>query len=220
MNLSKSVAVLGTGGVAQTLVPALTAAGFTITLGTRNPEEAGARPEVAALLQAHPGLSLKTYAEAAAGAGWALNAVSGQGSLAALAPCAAALAGKVLVDLSNPLDFSTGSLRLSVCNGDSLAEQIQRVLPDTKVVKTLNTITASLMLNPRALAEGAHTMFLSGDDAEAKAAVRAWLEGFGWRDLIDLGNLTKARAQEMYLPLWIDLWGVTGHAQFSVQVVR
>jgi hypothetical protein len=132
------------------------------------------------------------------------------------------LDGKVLVDVSNPLDFSGGfPPRLSVCNDDSLGEQVQRAVPGARVVKALNTVNADLMVNPRQLADGAHTMFLCGDDAAAKAVVRALLEDdFGWRDVLDLGGLSMARGTEMLLPLWTRVWGALKTPAFSFQVVR
>ena len=105
-------------------------------------------------------------------------------------------------------------------NDDSLAEQIQRHHPDAKVVKSLNTVNAMVMADPQSLAGGDHTMFLAGDDDGAKAAVRALLEEFGWRDVLDLGDLKAARAMEMYLPLWLRLMGAAGTPSFNVKVVR
>jgi predicted dinucleotide-binding enzyme len=131
------------------------------------------------------------------------------------------LGTKVLIDLANPLDFSQGfPPTLSVVNPDSLGEQVQRAFPTLRVVKTLNTLNADLMLQPGKMAGGKHTLFLSGNDGAAKAEVKALLEDFGWKDIIDLGDITTARGTEQLLPLWVRLMGTLGHANFQFQVVR
>jgi predicted dinucleotide-binding enzyme len=133
-----------------------------------------------------------------------------------------ALAGKILVDVTNPLDFSKGMPpSLFVSNTDSLGEQIQRALPRTKVVKSLNTLGAPLMVDPGQLAGGAHSVFVSGDDADAKRAVtRLLTEEFGHTDVIDLGDITTARGTEMLLPIWLRLWGALKTPMFNFRVVR
>ena len=130
------------------------------------------------------------------------------------------LAGKVLLDISNPLDFSAGfPPTLSVKDTDSLGEQVQRAFPQARVVKTLNTLTASLMVEPKSLGESS-TVFVSGEDAAAKAVVVEILESFGHDDVIDLGGIETARGPEMLLPLWLRLMGALGTAHFNVKVVR
>jgi predicted dinucleotide-binding enzyme len=149
------------------------------------------------------------------------NCTAGQASLAALNQAGAEnLRGKILVDISNPLDFSRGMPpSLTVVNTDSLGEQIQRAFPEARVVKSLNTMTAAIMVNPT-LVPGYHDVFVSGNDAAAKAEVTALLrEGFGWRSVIDLGDITTARGAEMILPLWVMLMGVKGTALFNFRVV-
>ncbi|MGH2841433.1 MAG: NADPH-dependent F420 reductase, partial [Solirubrobacteraceae bacterium] len=150
-----------------------------------------------------------------------VNATAGAASLQALEQAGAEqLAGKVLVDVSNPLDFSQGMPpTLTVCNDDSLGEQIQRAFPDARVVKTLNTVTAALMVEP-ALVPGAHTVFVCGNDDGAKTQVRELLAGFGWPpdSILDLGDISAARGTEMYLPLWLRLWGATGTGVLNVEV--
>jgi len=117
------------------------------------------------------------------------------------------LEGKTLIDVSNPLDTSKGMPpTLSVCNTDSVGEQIQRAFPTAKVVKSLNTVTVAVMVDP-SLIPGVHTMFVSGNDAKATAQVIDLLKtGFGWKEVMDLGDITAARAQEMILPLWLRLY--------------
>jgi predicted dinucleotide-binding enzyme len=127
-----------------------------------------------------------------------------------------------LVDVSNPLDFSGGfPPSLSVVNTDSLGEQIQRALPDTQVVKALNTVNADLMVNP-GLLEGRHDLFVAGADVVAKRLVRSLLIEFGWRgeDIHDLGGIAASRGMEMYLPLWLAIMGSLETPTFSVHVVR
>ena len=135
---------------------------------------------------------------------------------------AKAIAGKVLVDISNPLDFSKGfPPSLTVANTDSLGEQIQRAFPRVRVVKTLNTTTAALMVNPAAVGGGDHTMFVAGNDAAAKNEVKRFLgEWFGWRDVIDLGDLTNARGSELLLPIWTRLYAALGSPMFNFKIVR
>jgi predicted dinucleotide-binding enzyme len=108
-----------------------------------------------------------------------------------------------------------------VSNTDSLGEQIQRAYPKAKVVKTLNTVTAFLMVNPSLVANADHTLFVCGNDTDAKAQVTEWLKGwFGWKDVIDLGDITNARGTEMYLPIWLRLWGALGTGMFNVKVMK
>jgi hypothetical protein len=109
---------------------------------------------------------------------------------------------------------------LSVCNTDSLGEQIQRAFPNARVVKTLNTVNAHMMTAPAQLAGAEHTIFMSGNDAQAKAAVADLLRSFGWRDIVDLGDIATARGAEMYLPIWLRLWGALQTPMFNVKVVR
>jgi predicted dinucleotide-binding enzyme len=151
-----------------------------------------------------------------------VNATSGDGSLSALTMAGEAnLAGKILLDIANPLDFSAGlPPTLFVENTDSLGEQIQQKFPDAKVVKALNTMNALLMVDPKQLANGDFSVFLSGDDAAAKATVTDLLCSFGHTDVIDLGDISTARGSEMILPLWLRLWNAVGTPKFSFKIVR
>jgi predicted dinucleotide-binding enzyme len=180
-------------------------------------------PPFSAWLKQNPGVKIGTYAEAAEYGEVVINATNGTGSVEALRQAGEAhLSGKILMDISNPLDFSKGMPPfLSVSNTDSLAEQIQRAFPNTKVVKTLNTVTAGLMVDPYQLANGEHTIFLNGNDGGAKAQVAEWLTvWFGWKYILDLGDITTARGTEMYLPLWLRLWGALGTGIVNIQVVK
>jgi predicted dinucleotide-binding enzyme len=169
----------------------------------------------------HADISLASFADAAAGAETVVNATNGAASLDVLALAGADnLAGKVLIDIANPLDFSQGMPpTLLVKDTDSLGEQIQRAFPAARVVKTLNTLTAALMVRPDALPEGS-SVFVSGDDADAKSTVSALLEELGHTDVIDLGDLSTARGAEMLLPLWLRLMGALGTPIFNVKIVR
>ncbi len=163
-----------------------------------------------------------TFAEVAAFGEILFNCTSGRASLEALHMAGAEnLKGKVLIDVANPLDFSRGMPpSLLVCNTDSLGEQIQRAFPEVKVVKSLNTMNCNLMVNPALLSED-HAVFVSGNDAEAKATVTALLkDGFGWKSVIDLGDITTARGVEMVLPLWVSLMSKVGSPMFNFKLVK
>ncbi len=225
------IGILGTGMVGQTLGAKLEELGHDVMIGTRDIAHTLARtdpppfgfPPFNTWHEAHPGVRLGTFAEAARHGDVLINATNGLGTLSALQLAEAAnLGGKIMIDASNPLDFSQGMPpTLSVCNTDSTGEQIQRAFPDVRVVKALNTVTAFLMVNPALVGNGDHTLFMCGNDAAAKAQVTTWLkEWFGWRDVIDLGDITSARGTEMYLPIWLRLWGALGTGMFNVKVVK
>ena len=223
------IAVLGTGMVGQAIAARLSGQGHDVTIGTRDPQATLARtgpdgmgnPPFSAWAEDHAQVNLATLSEAAAGAELVVNATNGSGAMPALEQAGAEnLAGKVLVDISNPLDFSKGfPPTLFVKDSDSLGEQIQRAFPETRVVKTLNTLNANLMVNPKEL--GAESsVFVSGDDEAAKATVTELLHSFGHTDVIDLGNITTARGTEMLLPVWLRLMGALGTAAFNFKIVR
>ena len=224
------IGVLGTGSVGQTIAAKLAELGHGVRIGTRDPAATLARSELDMLgnppfkvwQEKHPQIELGTFAQAASHGEIVVNATQGAGAVEALKAAGDKnLAGKVLVDVSNPLDFSKGMPpSLTVCNTDSLGEQIQRAFPQAKVVKTLNTVTGQLMVSPRLLADGAHTIYVSGNDAGAKQTVVKLLESFGWRDIFDLGDITTARGVEMFLPLWVRAFAATRTPMFSFKLVR
>jgi predicted dinucleotide-binding enzyme len=208
------IAVLGTGMVGKTLATRFAELGHDVTIATRDP----------AVTQEREGdlpAPLATYADAAAGAEVVVNATNGQATLEVLGLAGAAtLTGKVLLDVSNPLDFSQGMPpTLTVKDTDSLGEQVQRAFPDARVVKTLNTMNADLMVAPTRLGRPS-SVFVSGDDAEAKQVVTGLLTELGHEDVIDLGGIETARGTEMYLPLWLRLMGALGTVEFNIHVVR
>ncbi len=209
--------MIGTGIAGRTLATAFAGKGHDVVVGTRDPAETGQREEWAGVA-----VALQPLETVAADADLVVNATNGLGSLAALGRVGSEhLAGKVLVDVSNPLDFSAGfPPTLSVKDTDSLAEQIQRAFPATLVVKALNTVTASVMVDPASVGDGDTSIFVAGDDAEARAQVRQLLESLGWQDVIELDGLQNARGLEMWLPLWVRLMGALGTAEFNIKLVR
>ncbi|SBT48303.1 NADPH-dependent F420 reductase [Micromonospora auratinigra] len=215
------IAVLGTGMVGRAIAARLAELGHEVVMGTRDATatRAGDWTDWAT---AHPQVGLAGYADATTDAELVVNATSGDGSLPALTAAGEEnLAGKVLLDIANPLDFGNGfPPTLSVLNDDSLAERIQRAFPRTRVVKALNTLTADLMTHPRQLADGDHSVFVSGDDPEAKKLVSELLTSFGHTDVIDLGDITTARGTEMLLPIWLRLYGRLGTPLFNLKVIR
>jgi hypothetical protein len=167
-------------------------------------------------------VNLGTFGDAAAHGEMVVNATAGTVSLEALEQAGEEnLNGKILIDISNPLDFSKGMPpTLSVSNTDSLGEQIQRRFAEARVVKTLHTMNAYLMVDPTQLAGADHTVFVSGDDAGAKSTVTELLWSFGWTDIIDLGDITTARGTEMLLPVWLRLFGALQKPIFNFKIVR
>ncbi len=222
--------ILGTGVVGKTIAARLTGLGHEVVIGTREPEETMSRtepdaygnPPFGAWQEEHPEVRLDTFGQAAAHAEMVVNATAGAASQEALEQAGEDnLNGKIVIDVANPLDFSKGMPpTLSVSNTDSLGEQIQRRFPEAKVVKTLHTMNAYLMVDPAQLAATDHTVFVSGDDAEAKATVTELLRSFGWTDIIDLGDISTARGTEMLLPIWVQLFGVLQKPIFNFKIVR
>ncbi|CCK27809.1 NADP oxidoreductase [Streptomyces davaonensis JCM 4913] len=222
-------AVLGTGIVGRTIATKLASLGHEVVIGTRDPQATLARtepdgmgnPPFATWHADHSAVALRTFAEAAAFGETVVVTTAGAAALDALtAADEANLAGKVLIDISNPLDFSKGMPpSLNPVNTDSLGEQIQRAFPDTKVVKTLNTMNCFVMVEPSRVA-GAHNVFVSGEDVGAKKQVTELLVSFGWPEpgVIDLGGIETARGTEMLLPVWLRLMGALGHADFNFHI--
>jgi predicted dinucleotide-binding enzyme len=200
------IAVLGTGVVGRTIAGKLRELGHDVLVGSRAAGE-----------------DAVSFSDAAAHGELVFNCTNGNASLEALRAAGEEnLAGKVLVDVANALDFSEGSPpRVGVTSGGSLGEQIQRAFPDTKVVKALNTVNANVMVDP-SLVPGEHELFVCGDDAAAKAQVVELLESFGWpaEHVLDLGEISAARGQEAYVALWVQLMGVVGTPAFNIHIAR
>ncbi|HSN06583.1 MAG TPA: NAD(P)-binding domain-containing protein [Candidatus Angelobacter sp.] len=214
------IAVLGTGSVGMTVGSRLLETGHEVRMGSRT---AGNERAVAWVQAAGGSAGEGTFADAASWAEVVVNATGGLVSIEALTAAGAAnLAGKPLLDVSNPLDFSGGfPPKVAQPDGRSLGELIQETFPAARVVKTLNTMTADVMVHPRAL-PGAHSVFLAGDDAAAKDVAAGLLRGFGWapEEIVDVGGIEAARGLELYLPLWLTLMGTFGSPAFNVSVVR
>jgi 8-hydroxy-5-deazaflavin:NADPH oxidoreductase len=198
------VGILGAGPVGQTLATKLRELGHDVSIGTRTPREGAV-----------------SYSDAARDADLLINATGGTASLEALASAGAEnLAGKVLIDVSNALDPSRGMPpRVAVANDDSVGEQIQRAYPDTRVVKALNTVNMQVMVDPAGV-PGDHVLFVAGDDEGAKSQVVELLGSFGWpaERIVDLGDITGARAMEQYLVLWLGLLVRLGHGRFNISL--
>ncbi|MFX1479893.1 MAG: NADPH-dependent F420 reductase [Promethearchaeota archaeon] len=167
--------------------------------------------------------SAGSFSEAAKFGELLFNCTEGKYSMLALETAGKEnMKGKILIDLANPLDFSQGfPPTLSVVNDYSLGEQIQESFPETKVVKTLNTVTVALMINPDML-NASHTLFICGNDEEAKKWVKEELltKWFGWKDIIDLGDIKGSRGMEMYLMLWIRIYDILDTANFNLRIIK
>jgi predicted dinucleotide-binding enzyme len=227
------IAVIGTGSVGQTLALKLHEVGHDVIIGTRNVAEkiasttkdAYGNPSFSEWYTANKGLKLETFDEAASIGEIIINATHGVASINALKLAGYQnLTGKVLIDIANPLDFSKGmppSLIPELCNTHSLGEEIQRIFPEAKVVKTLNTMWCGLMVNPAMIGGGDHVNFISGNNADAKAKVRSLLNEFGWKNenLIDMGDITSARGTEAVLLLWLKIMGVRNNGAFNIKIV-
>jgi predicted dinucleotide-binding enzyme len=215
-----NIAVFGTGQVGDSIGSKLVELGHKVMMGSRTADNEKAKAFVAK----HAGKATTgTYADAAAFCEIIFNCTAGVGSVQALKMAGEKnLDGKIIVDISNPLDFSKGMPpTLTVVNTSSLGEEIQQTFPTTKVVKALNTMWTGLMVNPGMLNGGDHSTFLSGNDAAAKEEVKKILQSFGWNEsnIIDLGDISTARGTEMYLPLWLRIYGARKSGAFNIKVV-
>lgn len=213
------IAVFGTGMVGKAIGTKLVQLGHEVKMGSRTAGNEKAAEWTAA---AGAGASQGTFAEAAAFGEIIFNCTKGEATLDVMKLAGDAVNGKIMIDISNSLDFSKGMPpTLLVCNDDSLGEQIQRNYPGVKVVKTLNTMNCNLMVDP-SLVAGDHNVFLSGNDADAKTEVKKMLASFGWaeKNMIDLGDISTSRGTEQLLPIWIRLMGTLGTVNFNFNIVR
>ena len=228
------IAIIGTGIVGKTIASKLVELNHDVMMGTRNVSDKltstatdnYGNPPFGEWIKTNSKVKLGSFAEAAAFGELVVNATNGSNSLTALILAGTKnLAGKVLIDISNPLDFSNGmppSLLPGLNNTNSLAEEIQRTFPDTMVIKTLNTMWCGLIVNPNLVGNGDHINFISGNNSEAKNKVIKLLNQFGWLDknIIDIGDITGARATESLLPIWLKVMGVTKNGAFNFRLVR
>jgi predicted dinucleotide-binding enzyme len=213
------IGILGTGIVGNTIGSKLVQLGHEVKMGSRTVNN----PKAAEWVKANGSkASQGTFSDAAAFGEVVFNCTAGSVSLEALKQAGKEnLKAKVLVDLSNPLDFSHGMPpTLTVCNNDSVGEQVQRAFPDAKVVKALNMVNCNVMVNP-SLVPGDHDIMISGNDANAKSRVREMLtKWFGWKSVVDLGDISAARGMEMYLPLWLRLMGLYQNPNFNIKIAK
>jgi predicted dinucleotide-binding enzyme len=214
------IAVLGTGVVGQAIGTKLIELGHEVVMGSR---QAGNDAAVTWSEGAGETAGEGSFGDAAGFGEIVFNCTAGGSSLDALAAAGEAdLTGKVLIDVANPLDFSAGMPpTLSICNDDSLGERIQAAFPEARVVKTLNTVNSAVMVEPGRVG-GDHVVFVCGEDGDAKGEVEELLESFGWpaERIVDLGGIAAARGTEMYLPLWLALYGKLGSGDFNIAVER
>ena len=224
------IAVLGTGVVGRTRAGAFAGIGHDVVVGTRDPATTLARaepdrqgtPPYAQWQEQHPDVRLLSLADAGAHAELLVNATSGGASTDPLAAAGVGeRPGQVVLDVSNPLVFGPEGLSLSVANTDSLAETLQRAFPQARVVKALNTMTASVMVDP-ARVPGDHVVVMAGDDADAKQLVTGVLGELGWGPgrVVDLGGLAAARGMEMFVMLWWSMTQAFGTYELNIAVPR
>ena len=211
------IAVFGTGMVGRTLAGKLAGLGHEVTIAGRGVEADGLADWRAPL-----GIGYADYA-AAAGAEVTILATRGDAVLDAVRAAGPhQFAGRLVIDVTNPLDLSRGGVPVllpELSNTTSAGEEVQRLLPNAVVVKTLNTMNHLLMVEP-ARVPAPHDVFLCGNDAEAKARVRALLAQFGWIDPIDLGPIEAARGMEGMMPFWLRAWSALGTADFNYHLAR
>jgi predicted dinucleotide-binding enzyme len=223
------IGILGTGTVGRSLAEGFAARGHNVMIGTRDVDALMARsdpdamgtPPFSVWHTDHEDVRVRPFGEAGAHAEVLVNATLGAVSIDALRAAGAGdVDARILIDASNPLEFSGGSASLFVGIDDSLAERIQRAFPAARVVKAWNTMTAALMTDPSRVAGGDHSIPICGDDADARREVAALLAEFGWRDVVDLGDLAGARAMEAYVLLWLRFSTSAGTPMVNVKVVR
>jgi 8-hydroxy-5-deazaflavin:NADPH oxidoreductase len=215
-----NIGILGTGMVGEALGSKLILLGHRVIMGSRSSTNDKAATWV---LNNGANANQGTFKDAAKFGEIILNCTKGEISLDVLKSVGDEnLNGKVLIDVSNSLDFSKGMPpTLIICNTDSLGEQIQKNFPETKVVKAFNTMNCDVMVNPRLLSES-HNIFLCGNNAAAKNKVHNLLKSFGWNDeeIMDLGDITASRGTEMVLPLWLRIMGALKSGAFNFKIVK
>lgn len=215
------IAVLGTGGVGNTIGARLIELGHEVIMGSRTANN----EKALAFVEKHPGkASASTFANAIKDCDLVINCTKGDSAVAVLAGGKDYLKNKIVIDIANPLDFSNGMppcLIPSLSNTWSLGEEIQKNFPEAKVVKTLNTMWCGLMVNPKMIGDGNHVNYICGNDAAAKEKAIGLLEEFGWKkeNILDLGDISNSRATEAVLPIWLRVWGATKNGAFNFRII-
>jgi predicted dinucleotide-binding enzyme len=216
----QQLAIFGTGVVGNAIGTKLIQLGYKVMMGSRT----AANDKALSWVDANgKHASTGTFADAAKYGEIVFNCTKGEIAVDVFKQAGIEkFAGKIIADISNPLDFSKGmppSLFLQYTNTNSLGEEIQKLLPDAFVVKTLNIVNCEVMVDA-GKSGGDATMFISGNDNDAKEKVKIFLDQFGWKDIIDLGDITTARGMEMLLPLWLRIFMATGNGYFAFKIVR
>jgi 8-hydroxy-5-deazaflavin:NADPH oxidoreductase len=215
------IGILGTGMVGETIGSKLVELGHSVMIGSR---KANSEKGMSFVAKHKTNAYSGTLEETAVFGEIIFNCTPGTGSIESLKQAGEQnLKGKIIADIANPLDFSKGMPpSLSFSNTTSLGEEIQNTFPSTKVVKTLNTMWCGLMVNPTLINKGDHHVFICGNDTESKKKVKEIILSFGWekKNIIDLGDITGARGTEMYLPLWLRIYGSMNNGVFNIKVVK
>jgi 8-hydroxy-5-deazaflavin:NADPH oxidoreductase len=216
----KRIGILGTGQVANTISNALIQLGYEVKMSSRtaNNEKATGWAKSNGRMASNG-----TFTDAALFGQIIFNCTKGEHTLDVFNMAGISnFNNKIIIDVSNPLDFSKGmppTLIPSLANTNSLGEEIQKLLPDAKVVKTLNIVNCEVMVRASKCG-GQATMFLAGNDSDAKKEVSNLLNQFGWDDLIDLGSIVHARSTEMMFPIWLSIYMATQNGYLAFKVIR
>ena len=219
-----NIGVLGTGVVGETIATALTEKGHNVRMGSRR---AGNEKAAAWVKRSNNHATEGDFNDAAGFGDLVFLCLNGAFALDAIRSMNRdSLEHKIVVDVTNPLDFSHGMpprVLEGLGNHNSLGEEIQKALPHSSVVKALNTVTAKLMVAPKLVNKGDHHLFICGNDAEAKNKVKHFLvDNFGWKpaNLLDLGDITASRTMEAYVPFWVTLMQSVGSPMFNIKLVQ
>jgi len=219
-----NIGVLGTGVVGETIGTALTEKGHNVRLGSRS---ANNEKAAAWVKKSNDHATQGDFNDAAAFGEIVFLCLNGAHALDAVRSIDAdSVNGKIVVDVTNPLDFSKGMpprLLEGLNNSTSLGEEIQATMPMARVVKTFNTVTCNLMVNPKLVNNGDHSLFICGNDNDAKNKVKHFLvDTFGWKpeNLLDLGGIEASRGVEAYVPFWVMMMQATGSPMFNIKVVK
>lgn len=215
------IGILGTGQVGNLIGSRLIENGHQVMIGGR---EANNERGLAFLKNNSENASYGTFEEASFFGEIIFNATNGRFALDALKLCNTDFEGKIIIDVANPLDFSTKPPTLipEFANTNSIGESIQNLFPKAKVIKTLNTLGMALAVNPKQLNDGDHSVFVAGNDENAKIKTKTLLTEFGWNveNLNDIGDITASRAMESYLILMIRLSMSLNIPMLNIKVIK